>query len=77
MKFKQAEVKLANLYPNKYRFLNYEKTTTSDGKVKTLCNLYIDGFPTIFRGPTWVEAFKSLEETTHPENIPIEETPDE
>ena len=59
MKFKEADKKLAELFPGKHRTIEYSLTTHSDGEIKQECSVYVDGKSWVY-GSTFQEAIDKL-----------------
>ncbi len=56
----EAVKSLQMLYPETYTSASLEITTYSDGQVQAKCTVYVDGLKH-HSGPTWEDAFRSLE----------------
>lgn len=73
MKFSEAEEKLGKLFPGRYMYVAFGRTTHTDGRLETRCTLYVD--PKIMAsGPTFQVAFDLLMQAV--EEQAVEETPD-
>ena len=59
MKLQEADAKLAELFPGKYRAVKYEMTTRTDGEVVYCCTVYVDG-GNHHNAPTFQGAINSL-----------------
>ena len=65
MKFAEADKKFAEMRPDTYRSVSFEKRIYEDGTVETECCLYYNGGK-IYSAPTFQGAFDLM-------NPPIEE----
>ena len=43
MKIQEADARLAELFPGRYRSVGYKLTTFDDGEMQTECGVYVDG----------------------------------
>ena len=59
MTFTEANKKLEEIAAGKYRSIQYEETTFSDGRKEVECSLYIPG-RAWHHDNTWERAFESL-----------------
>lgn len=75
MNFREAKDKLKEIAAGRYHLLGYQLTEYQSGELKPECTVYIDGL-THFRGKTWEEAFKALDEGIHGVIFDPSEAPD-
>lgn len=72
MKFREAQEKLEKIAAGRYCALHFKVMSFGDGECETECSVYLHG-GRYHEGPTWEDAFRSLEVAMTP---PIEEIPE-
>lgn len=74
MTFAQAKKKLKEIAGDEYHTVQYELKEYREGKQVTECTLYIHGH-THHEGPTWDDAFRSLDIAMNPPKVDASEQP--